>query len=176
MTGIDFLKSLPHSPKVIFTTAYEKYALQGFELDVMDYLLKPISFDRFLKACNKTYEYIKSSSTNTGQAATHLFVKSDHKFERITFDEIDFIQAMQNYVAIYAGEKKIITHSTLKNIQEKLPPGKFIQPHKSFLVSIEKIQSIDGNMLLISKHEVPISKSLREEVLEKIVKNKLLNK
>lgn len=172
MTGIELLKNLSNPPKVIFTTAYDKYALQGFELEVLDYLLKPISFERFLKAANKAYDHFKKAD----QHPDHLFVKADNKLEKIRFDEILFIEALENYIGIYMTDKKIVTHSTLKAFQEKLPPQQFIQPHKSYLVAIDKINSIEGNVLHIQQYQVPISKYQKEEVLEKIVNNALLKK
>jgi len=173
ITGIDFLKNTPNPPKVIFTTAYEQYAIKGYDLDILDYLLKPISFERFLKAANKAYDYF---DTKKEAADTYLFIKTDSKLEKVNFDEILFVEAMENYVAIYAGDKKLVTHSTLKLMQENLPSSKFIQPHKSYLVNIDCINSIEGNTIHISKFQVPISKYQKEEVMEKIVNNKLLKK
>jgi len=173
ITGIDFLKNLADPPKVIFTTAYERYAMQGYELDVLDYLLKPISAERFLKAANKAYDYFQSKQQ---EDQLYFFVKSGNRLEKILFDEILFTEAMENYVAIYMPDKKIITHATLKSVQEKLPAGLFIQPHKSYLVNINRIDAIEGNILHVAKYEVPLSKYLKEEVLEKIVHNKLLKK
>lgn len=174
VTGIDFLKSTPQAPKVIFTTAYEQYAIKGYELDVLDYLLKPISFERFLKAANKAYDYFVSASA---KEASYLFIKTDNKLEKVNLDELLFVEAMENYVALYTADKKLLTHSTLKALQEKLPPGQFIQPHKSYLVNVQRIQSIEGNILHIAgKYQIPISKYQKEEVMEKIVNNKLLKK
>ena len=169
MTGIELLKNLSSPPKVIFTTAYDKYALQGFELEVLDYLLKPVSFERFLKAANKAYDYFKLMEAGA-QRADHLFVKADNKLEKVRFDEILFVEALENYIGIYTLNKKIITHSTLKAFQEKLPQQQFIQPHKSYIVAMDKINSIEGNVLHVQQYQVPISKYQKEEVLEKIVK------
>jgi DNA-binding LytR/AlgR family response regulator len=175
MTGIDFLKNLPSPPRVIFTTAYEKYALQGFELEVLDYLLKPIPFDRFLKAANKAFDYFRQQQA-TAPAEDHIFVKADSKLEKIQFADILFAEALENYVAIYTREKKIITHLTLKMLQEKLPANAFIQPHKSYIAAIDKINSIEGNILHITNYQVPISKYQKEEIMEKIVNSKLLKR
>lgn len=174
VTGIDFLKNTPQAPKVIFTTAYEQYAIKGYELDVLDYLLKPISFERFLKAANKAYDYFAGS---TAQEASYLFIKTDNKLEKVNLNELLFVEAMENYVALYTADKKLITHSTLKALQEKLPSTQFIQPHKSYLVNIQCIQSIEGNILhLGSKYQIPISKYQKDEVMERIVNNKLLRR
>lgn len=174
VTGIDFLKNTPNAPKVIFTTAYEQYAIKGYELDVLDYLLKPISFERFLKAANKAYDYFSSATTNAGN---YLFIKTDNKLEKVNLQELLFVEAMENYVALYTADKKLVTHSTLKALQEKLPAGQFIQPHKSYVVNIQCIQSIEGNILHIGgKYQIPISKYQKEEIMERIVNNKLLKK
>jgi len=175
MTGIDFLKNLPTRPRVIFTTAYEKYALQGFELEVLDYLLKPIPFDRFLKAANKAFDYFRQQQGST-PTEDYIFVKADSKLEKIQFADILFAEALENYVAIYTREKKIITHLPLKMLQEKLPQTSFIQPHNSYIVAIDKINSIEGNILHIGSYQVPISKYQKEEVMEKIVNSKLLKR
>lgn len=174
VTGIDFLKNTPQAPKVIFTTAYEQYAIKGYELDVLDYLLKPISFERFLKAANKAYDHFGGA---LAKEANYLFVKTDNKLEKVKLNELLFVEAMENYVALYTADKKLITHSTLKALQEKLPAGQFIQPHKSYLVNIQCIQSIEGNILHVGGHyQIPISKYQKDEVMEKIVNNKLLRR
>jgi DNA-binding LytR/AlgR family response regulator len=175
MTGIDFLKHFPGAPKVIFTTAYEKYALQGFELEVLDYLLKPISFERFLRAANKAFDYFRGQQSS-GAGEDYIFVKADSKLEKIPFADILFAEALENYVAIYLPGKKIITHLTLKMLQEKLPASAFIQPHKSYVIAISKIDSIEGNILHIDQYQVPISKYQKEEIMEKIVNSKLLKR
>jgi DNA-binding LytR/AlgR family response regulator len=175
LTGIEFLKQLPAPPRVIFTTAYEKYALQGFELEVLDYLLKPISFDRFLRAANKAFDYFRRQQA-PAMGDDYIFVKADSKLEKIAFADMLFAEALENYVAIYTREKKIISHLTLKMLQEKLPAAAFIQPHKSYLVAIDKIASLEGNMLHIAQYTVPISKYQKEEVMEKIVNSKLLKR
>jgi DNA-binding LytR/AlgR family response regulator len=175
VTGIDFLKNITDAPKVIFTTAYEKYVLQGFELEVLDYLLKPISFERFLRSANKAFDCFRAQQTAV-PAEDHIFVKADSKLEKIHFADIYFIEALENYVAIYTRDKKIITHLTLKMIQEKLPSGAFIQPHKSYVVAIGKINSIEGNILHVQHYQVPISKYQKDEIMEKIVNSKLLKR
>jgi len=169
ITGVEFLRALRNPPKVIFTTAFEHYAIQGFELDVMDYLLKPISYDRFLKAAWKARDFfaLKEQSTNS---ASYLFVKSDGRLEKIIFSDILFIEGMENYVAIYLENKKIITHSTIKLLLEKLPAKQFVQTHRSYVVAIDKINSIEGNTLHVRSYQVPVSKYLREEVLGQIIR------
>jgi DNA-binding LytR/AlgR family response regulator len=176
ITGIEFLRHFPGAPKVIFTTAYEKYALQGFELEVLDYLMKPIPFERFLRAANKAYDYFHGVSATAAPVEDHVFVKSDNKLEKISFADILFAEALENYVAIYTREKKVITHLTLKMLQEKLPAAAFVQPHKSYVIAIDKIKSIEGNILHIDQYQVPISKYQKDEIMEKIVNSKLLKR
>jgi DNA-binding LytR/AlgR family response regulator len=161
---------------VIFTTAYEKYALQGFELEVLDYLLKPIPFERFLRAANKAYDYFRGQQSASGPAEDYIFVKADNKLEKIDFADILFAEALENYVAIYSLEKKVVTHLTLKMLLEKLPAGAFVQPHKSYVIAIDKINSIEGNILHIDRYQVPISKYQKDEIMEKIVNSKLLKR
>lgn len=173
INGIEFLKNTPNRPKVIFTTAYEKYAIQGYELDVLDYLLKPISFERFLKSANKAFEFFSESAKPN---STYLFVKADNKLEKVNFNDILFAEAMENYVAIYMSGKKLIIHSTLKNLLESLPAADFIQPHKSYIVNMNCIRSIEGNILNIDKFQVPVSKYQKDEVMEKLLNNRLLKK
>src|SRR6201996_8532340 len=163
LSGIEFLKQLSSPPRVIFTAAYEKYAVQGFELEVLDYLMKPISFDRFLRAANKAFDYFKQQNQTSGNTGDYIFVKADNRLEKIAFAEILFAEALENYVAIYTKEKKIITHLTLKMLQEKLPAAAFVQPHKSYIVAIDKINSIEGNILHITTFQVPISKYQKDE-------------
>jgi DNA-binding LytR/AlgR family response regulator len=170
ISGVDFIKALPKPPKVIFTTAFEQYALQGFELDIMDYLLKPISYERFLKAAWKARDYFALRENTAPTTVPYIFIKVNGKLEKINFDEILFIEGMENYVAIYVENRKLITHTTIKSLLEKLPQGKFIQTHKSYVAAISKVDTIEGNTLHIQKHQVPISKYLREAVLGQIVR------
>ena len=173
VTGIEFLKNSSNPPKVIFTTAYEQYAIKSYELDVLDYLLKPVSFDRFLKAANKAYDYFQPKDVSGND---HIFIKVNSKLEKVSFDDILFAEAMENYVAIYTRGQKHITNITLKGLQEKLPANAFIQTHKSYIINIQAVQSIEGNILHIDKYQVPISKYQKEEVMEKMVNSKLLKK
>ena len=172
MTGIELLNSLSNPPKVIITSAYAEYAIKGYDLEVSDYLLKPISFDRFLKAVNKAYDQLISSQTPVVQ--DYLFVKTSLKLEKIRFNDMRFIEGVENYVAIYTSDGKIITHTTLRTILQKLPAERFVQVHKSYLVNIDKIDSIEGNLLGIGKNKIPLSRTYKETALEIILKNKLL--
>ena len=175
MTGIELLKNLSTPPKVVFTTAYEKYAVHGYELEVLDYLLKPISFERFLKTANKLYDHFQ----HLQQPVTtddYFFVKVDSKLEKIATRDILFVEAMENYVAIHVADRKIITHLTLRMLQERLPAASFVQPHKSYLVAIDKINSIEGNTLYVGAFQIPVSKHQKEETLQRILNNRFLKR
>lgn len=172
MSGLDLLSSLVNPPKVIITSAYEQYAIKGYDLEVVDYLLKPISFERFLKAVNKVYDLIKSQQS-LSSASDYFFVKVNQKFEKIFFKDILYIEGVENYVSIQTELGKVITHSTLKLILENIPENLFIQTHKSFIVNAEKVSIVEGNMLGIGKYKVPVSRTYKEEVLETILRNKL---
>jgi DNA-binding LytR/AlgR family response regulator len=180
LSGLDLLQSLSQPPKVIFTTAYEQYALKGYELDVVDYLLKPISFNRFLKAVNKVQQLIGSPyspgplAPALGPSPEHLFIKTDNKLEKVMLGEILYVEAMENYVAIHTSSGKLITHATLKSVIEALPPTLFMQVHKSYVVQLSKITHLEAGSIGIGKASIPISRTLKEGVMETIVKNKLL--
>lgn len=171
LTGIEFLKTISNPPKVIFTTAFENYALQGFELDVLDYLLKPISFDRFLKACNKAHDFFHHKDESQ---PAYFFVKTDSRLEKLLFADILFAEAKENYVAIYTAQKCVMVHSTLRALEQKLPSSQFIQTHKSYLVNMHRIGAIEGNVLHVDKYQVPVSKLLKADVLEKILNKRIL--
>jgi len=175
LTGIDFLKSLSKPPMVIFTTAYPNYALQGYELDVIDYLLKPYPFDRFLKAVNKAkdrFELEHPSPTDQSKLenADYFFVKTDQKLEKVVTNDIYFIQAMENYVIIHTSSQKIMSLMTMKSMEEKLPTSQFLRIHKSYLVNINKVESIEGNCLNVKSKQLPISRQNKQEVLSKIIR------
>jgi two-component system LytT family response regulator len=173
ITGIEFIKALRNPPKVIFTTAFEQYALQGFELDVLDYLLKPISYERFLKSAWKAQDYfaLREAKPESGIANNpYMFAKCNGKLEKINFDEILFVEGMENYAAVHLDNRKLVIHTTIKSLLEKLPAGQFVQTHKSYIAAINKVDSIEGNILHIRKHQVPISKYSRDVVLQAIVK------
>ena len=179
ITGIDFLKTLPNAPPVIFTTAYPQYALDGFELNALDYLVKPISFDRFVKAVLKAKEYYEireKNKTNAASSAGYFFIKADNKLVKLFFDDILFAEALQNYVVIHTRDKKYITYLTFKSVEEYLPVDRFIKTHKSFIIAAEKTESIEGNNIRIGIHDIPISRNLKEEVMERLLKGKFLKR
>lgn len=174
INGLELLQSISNPPKVIFTTAYEQYAIKGFELEAVDYLLKPISFERFLKSVNRVYELFRQ--TAPAPAADHLFIKTDDKLVKVSINDIVYIEAMENYVNIYTAQTRYITHATLKSVLECITDPGFIQTHKSFVINAAKITSIEGNLIELGKYQVPVSRSMKDGVMEKILKNKLLKK
>ena len=180
ITGLEYFKTLQHAPPVIFTTAYPQYALDGFDLNALDYLVKPISFERFLKAAMKVKEYYEVRQKNalepTSEKNDFFFIKADNKLVKVFFDEILFVEALQNYVAIHTKTKKFITYLTFKSIEDYLPADQFIRTHKSFIISASKIDNIDGNDIRIGEHHIPISRSAKEEVMEKLLKGRFLKR
>jgi DNA-binding LytR/AlgR family response regulator len=178
ITGLDFFKSLQHPPPVIFTTAYPQYALEGFEVNALDYLVKPFSFDRFLKAALKAKEYYEVRETNSAEAAAsdYFFIKSDNKLIKIQFEDVLYVEALQNYVTIHTPAKKYMTYLTFKAVEDYLPADKFIKVHKSYIVAASRIDSIEGNDIRIGQQHIPISRNLKEEVMEKLLKNRFLKR
>jgi DNA-binding LytR/AlgR family response regulator len=168
LTGIEFVKALANPPLVIFTTAYSEYALEGFELDVVDYLLKPISFARFLKSAEKAQSYLNARNKEVSITNDFFFIKCNGKIEKIIMDEVIYIEAMANYVIIYTRQKKYITYITFSGIEEQLPAELFVRIHKSFLVAISAIQTIDGNEVITSTMRLPLSKNYRNDVMSRI--------
>lgn len=179
MTGLEFLKTLSHPPMVIFTTAYPQYAVEGFEWNAIDYLLKPFSFERFWKAVSKArtmQEAITQPVTATAEP-DHFFIKSDNKLIRIAYDDVLFIEALQNYVAVYtATGRKYITYITFHSIESQLPTGRFIRTHKSYIVAAGKVESIEGNEITMGAYHIPISRTERETVLQQLIQNRLLRR
>jgi two-component system, LytTR family, response regulator len=179
ITGLDFFRSLRHAQPVIFTTAYPEYALDGFELNALDYLVKPVSFERFLKAALKAKEYYEVRQQNDKVSAPkegYFFIKTDNKLVKIFFNEILFVEALQNYVLVHTADKKYITYLTFKSIEEYLPAELFIKTHKSYIISASKIHSIEGNYIRIGNHHIPISRKEKEEVMGKLLKGKFLKR
>ena len=179
ITGFDFFKTLQHAPPVIFTTAYPQYALEGYEVNALDYLVKPVSFDRFLKAALKAKEYYEVREKNVTESATsseYFFIKADNKLVKIVFDDVLFAEALQNYVTIHTKERKYITYLTFKSVENYLPADKFIRVHKSYIVAASKVDSIEGNDIRIGQQHIPISRSLKDEVMERLLKGKFLKR
>ncbi len=181
LTGLQFLKLAGNRCKVILTTAYPEYALEGYENDVLDYLLKPISFERFFKATQKALAVLPGPppapvaapvppaapvSAATPPAAGHMFVKgeSKNKFLRVNHADILFIEGLSNYVSIHLPTQRVVTYQTLKELTETLPQPPFLRVHKSFIVSLDKIRMVDGNTIYIQDKAIPVGDTYREQL------------
>lgn len=179
MTGIEFLRTLKHPPITIITTAYQNYALEGYELDVTDYLIKPISLERFTKAVNKARDFFHLRTAKTGKlkvAEDYFFIKCGTRYEKVLFDEILFVEALQNYVVIQAQTKRFITYLTFKGVEEYLPSPQFIRVQKSYIVSVRKIDKIEGSEIKIGTYSIPISRQNKDEVMNAILGDRLLKR
>ena len=167
MSGISFLKTLLNPPLVIFTTAYPEYALEGYELNVVDYLMKPIGFDRFLRAVNKAEEIFRmKKSAQIPSSKDRLFVKADKKLYRLSFDEILFLESYGDYVKIHTTEKVLVALGRLKTFLEELPGDSFFQVHKSFVIPLSKIEYVEGHQLKIAGRFIPIGASFKKRAGE----------
>lgn len=170
LNGNDFLKTLKHPPKVIFTTAYADYALEGYELDVVDYLLKPIPFDRFLKAVNKAFPSGNGKpATQPGEEKkTEAFVyfRADRKMVKVMLQDIRYIESMKDYVKVFTGTGTLITKQSISSVEEMLPEKEFIRVHRSFIVSMRSIKTFTSELIEIDKTEIPIGKLYRNGVLK----------
>lgn len=159
LSGIDFLKNLAAPPLVIFHTAFPNYAIESYQLDVIDYLVKPINFERFFKAVQKAKDYYDLKAGNVLPASqSFLFLKCDQRYEKIIFNEILYIESMQNYAVIYTNRKKYVVLISLKLIMEKLPKDRFLRIHKSYIVALDKISGVEGNAVYIANKCIPCGK------------------
>ncbi|WP_420552259.1 LytR/AlgR family response regulator transcription factor [Tenacibaculum aiptasiae] len=161
LSGLDFLKTLSNPPKIIITTAYKEFAIEGYELNIDDYLLKPFNFSRFVKSVSKVSDALAIKSNpiqNTETTENKIFIKEDKKYHQIKLKDILFIEAYGNYAKIYLLDKMIVSHQTLTSFTHNLPESQFIRVHKSFIVSIDKIELIEGNRIHIHDNKIPIGK------------------
>ncbi len=171
MTGIEFLKTLTHPPLTVFTTAYRDYAFEGFELGVIDFLLKPISYARFAQAIEKINDFLSLKEQNSGlennpveETQGSVFVKSGVQRIKLQFDEVTHIQGLKDYAIIYTHSAKIVIKGSIKAMQEIFPKSSFIRVHKSFIVSIAKITRIERNRIVLNSHQIPIGRNYKEDV------------
>jgi DNA-binding LytR/AlgR family response regulator len=179
ITGIEFLKILKNPPKVIITTAYREYALEGFELDVVDYLLKPITFERFLKSVNKYYQMSQDESqlltTPVSEviqpAEPFIYVKENKRVIKVHLSEILYVEGLSEYVQIYTDKKKIITKTTMTSLEEKLPGESFLRIHKSFIVSLSRIEAFTASTIEVPGKELPIGRSFKNSVFHVLQQN-----
>ena len=161
LKGTDFAKMINSKTKVIFTTAYSEYALEGFDLNALDYLLKPITFERFLQAVDKV-------ATETTDLEDTITIKSGYDLHKLKFDDINYIESDNEYVVFYTNEKKIMSHQTMKSLEKVLPTSAFIRVHRSYMVNKEKVTALKGRDLLISNIKIPVSDSYYEQVKKEV--------
>jgi len=178
MNGLDFLRSAGELPMVIMTTAYGQYALDGFEMAVVDYLVKPFSIERFLKATRKALELktLKEQTLLPTAEPGYFFVKCDGKIEKVLLADLLYVEAMANYVTLYTTQTKLIVYLTVKGLMEQLPRDKFIQVHKSYLVNTAHVNTIEGNMLHIGKVKIPVGLSFYDDAMDKLLKDRFLKR
>jgi DNA-binding LytR/AlgR family response regulator len=176
ISGIQFLKTLISKPAVILTTAYSTYALEGFDLDVVDYLLKPYSFERFLRAVQKAQDFLtgkekeETSPANTllTEHQDYIFVKSEYRLVRVDLDQILYIEGLKDYVKIFLEDRLILTQMSMKMIEERLPAPQFLRVHRSFLVAVARIDSLQKQVITIGKREIPLSEQYRDRLFHLI--------
>ena len=176
LSGLEFTRSLAKGPKVIFTTAYEKYALEGFRLDVIDYLLKPFSYEEFLKAVQKAVRLIKLEKEVPEQVDTNnefLFLKSDYKIRRINFNDILYIEGLKDYVKVFiqGSDRPVLSLITLKALEAKLPEAKFMRVHRSFIVNLERIDTIERSRIVFGKTYIPVGEQYKDKFQEFLDRN-----
>jgi len=173
ISGLSLAKSIHHKTKVIFTTAYREYAVEGFDLQVVDYLLKPISFDRFLKAIQKYFDLHASKEiiplqSDVEEKNDFIFVRSERKMVKVRFEDIIYVESMSDYVKMYSKNGVIVTRETISNIESKLPKRNFLRTHRSYIVSVQRISSYTNEYVELDKKAIPISRSYKENVLKKL--------
>lgn len=170
VSGLEFVKNLTQSPLVIFTTAYREFASESYDLDVLDYLIKPITFERFFKAVNKAYHHFDKADAVT---VDHFYVKVEGVITKVQVSDVLYIEGMKDYIKIYLTDQtRLITLLSLKQVEALLPSEQFVRVHRSFIVSKNKVKSIEGNIIHMANQEIPIASNLRAEVLEQIVGDK----
>lgn len=167
LSGMKFYRSLVNPPYVIFTTAYPEYAVEGFEVEAIDYLLKPFPFERFLKAINKAIGKLKNQEPNKSEA-DYILLRADKKIHRIIVSEIFLIEALGDYVKLYYKEKYIVVHDTFQNLLSQMPGDRFFRVHKSYAVSLSSVKSIEGNQISIGSNTIPIGQSYKSDFLNRL--------
>ena len=182
LSGLDFLKSLRNAPLVIFTTAYPQYALESYELDAIDYLVKPIRIERFLKAVNKGENYLRllNQEENNNRIEKigddFIFIKADRRFFKIYFKDILYIEGLKDYVIIYTTDSKIITSMNVKTIAAQLPSNLFARVSKSYIVNVMHISSFDNELVYIQNNEIPLGQSFKEDFLKQYIDGKIVKR
>lgn len=185
ISGIDFLKNLANPPMVIFTTAYPQYALEGYELNVVDYLVKPIRFERFFKAVSKAQAIHHATTELNGNGTTnssytieddHVFVRADRKFVKLYLKDINVIEGLKDYSIIHTGDEKTVTAMNLKTIENQLPPESFIRVNKSYIVNKNHISQVESDVIYIGKRQVPVGERYRQEFFDRVIKDRWLKR
>ena len=177
ISGIEFLRSLKHPPAAIFTTAYSQYALESYELDIIDYLVKPVSFQRFCKAVGKARDFLDKKPPEQQVAEeAFFFLKVNSKFEKIAYEDVLFVEALQNYVSVYLQQRKVVSYLTLSSLEKQFPPERFMRVHKSYLVALNKIDTVEGNVIRIGQQLIPVSRSIKDLMMRKVVDSKLVKR
>lgn len=170
ITGVDFAKTLPSDIKVVFTTAYDQYAIEGFKVNALDYLLKPISYPEFLKAANKALEWFRMTRVTTASVATNsnIFVKSGYRVEKIDLNKILYIENQKDYVKFHLEgvSEPVSSLMSMQSLEEKLPPSQFMRVHRSFIVNLNQIKTVERNSIVFGKEYIPVSDSYKEQFLE----------
>ncbi|WPV70499.1 LytTR family DNA-binding domain-containing protein [Chitinophaga sp. LS1] len=172
LSGIEYLSTITHPPKIIIVSAYEQYALQGYELEVFDYLLKPVSFNRFLKSVNRLHDQLVKTQT----ATDHIFIKTDKKTKKVLLKDILFIEGKENYIMIYTHNSKEIVYCTLRMMEDNLPQGQFVSIHRSYIVNIAYIEAIEGNQLEVGSYKIPIARNLKENIYKQYIEQNLVTR
>lgn len=179
LSGLEFLESLEKAPMTILTTAYSEYALEGFRLHVVDYLLKPIAFQRFFQAASKAQKMFQSQillHNNGEDSKSNMYIRQGDSFDRIAWQDILYVEGMQNYLKLHFKDKTLVIHQTMTSLEEILPKDTFFRIHRSFLLNISYIDSISGGRIFINGKELPISKQRKEDLLNTVVYKNLLSK
>lgn len=179
LTGLELLESLDNAPLTILTTAYSEYALDGFRLNVVDYLLKPIGFQRFFQACQKAME-VHSSRVSLHKGETEIpsdmYIRQGDSFIKIAWEEILYVESMQNYLKLHFKDKSFVIHQTMSSLEEMLPKEAFFRIHKSFLVNISHIELVSGGRIFVDGKELPLSKHRKDELFDTVILKKLISK
>jgi DNA-binding LytR/AlgR family response regulator len=171
LTGIQFLEATGTNAKIIVTSAYDRYAIKGFDLNVTDYILKPYSFERFVKGVNKVMEQLAGTPGSSGTSDNQndfIFVRTEYRLERIDLDKILYVEGMKDYLRIICSDKKIMTLQSFSKLEESLPSKKFCRVHKSYIVAIDKIRSIERNVIIIADQRIPVSNTYRDSFFSRI--------
>jgi DNA-binding LytR/AlgR family response regulator len=179
LSGLEFLESLDKSPLTILTTAYSEHALEGFRLNVVDYLMKPLEFQRFFQAANKALDLFQSRivlQNNKEGASSDMYIRQGDAFQRIIWEDILFVEGMQNYLKLHFKDKVFVIHQTMMSLEEMLPNDSFFRIHQSYLINIHKIDAISGGRVFVDGNQLPISRHRKEDLLKKVVYIKLISK